>query len=288
MSPVTKKASFLECRATDNLKYFRLIGKTIVVKYGGAALEHQEYNEPTLNDIAFLRKTGANVVVVHGGSRQLDKKMREKGLEIKSIDGLRYTSDETINEAQSVFYDINAQIVKALQDRDIDAVGLRGEEDSVIEATLKNFDTYGYVGDIKNVKVEILEILLSQGKVPVISALGREDNGKVLNINADDVACAVASALISDIFMFITDVEGVLQNPADPLSRLSSIDDEGIENLLKEGVISKGMTPKIKACLRAVKNGVPVVHILSARQPRALITEIIGETSYGTKLLKKK
>lgn len=287
MPIASKQKSDLDYPTFNDSKYSHIFGKTIVIKYGGAALEHQEFNEPTIHDIAFLQKVGANIVVVHGGSRQLNKRMKEKELEVRSIDGLRYSSDKTVEEAKIVFSEINTQVVSLLQQGGVTAIGLLGDEDGIIEAKLKNFKMYGYVGDVKSVNVTRLKSIMVQGKVPVISALGRTVDGQILNINADDVACAVAYALSSDIFMFITDVEGVFQNPKDSSSVLSYIDDEGIENLLSKGVISKGMTPKIKACLGAVRNGVPVVHILSARQPKALITEIIGESNYGTKLVRK-
>jgi acetylglutamate kinase len=287
MPIISKRKSDLNYPTLNDSKYRQIFGKTIVVKYGGAALEHQEFFKPTINDIAFLQKVGANIVVVHGGSRQLNERMKEKGLEVTSIDGLRYTSDKTIEEAKIVFSEINAQVVSLLQQGGVTAVGLLGDEDSIIQASLKNFKMYGYVGNVKNVDVTRIKAIILQGKVPVISALGRTVDGQVLNINADEVASAVASALCSDIFMFITDVEGVFQNPKDSSSVLSYIDDEVIEKLLSERVISKGMTPKIKACLGAVRNGVPIVHILSARQPKALITEIIGESNYGTKLVRK-
>ncbi len=285
--PSIKTGSHFGIQSITDSKYTQLAGHTIVIKYGGAALEHQEFNEPTMRDIAFLQEVGAHVVIVHGGSRQLTQRMKEKGLKVILIDGLRYTCDKTIEEARIVFSEINSNIVSLLQSMGVDAVGLRGEEDGLIEAILKSFGTYGYVGDVKNVNAERLKSIMLHGKIPVISALGRAVDGQVLNINADVVACAVASALHAGTFMFITDVEGVLQNPKDPSSLLSTTDDERIEDLLKEGVISSGMTPKVKACLGAIRNGVPVVHILSAQQPRALITEIIGESHYGTKLVKK-
>lgn len=272
----------------DSSKCTQLKGKTIVVKYGGAALEHQELHKPIIRDIAFLQQVGAYVVIVHGGSRQLDSRMRELGLQIKSTDGLRYTCSKTIEEARAIFGEINAEIVELLRDMGAPAVGLLGEENGLIKAELKSFETYGYVGDVKSVDVERLREIMGQGKIPVLTVLGRSGDGQILNINADDVARAVTSSLCADKLVFITDVEGILQNPKDPSSLLSMTDEEGIESLLREHIISKGMTRKVKACLEAIRNDAPVVHILSARQPLALITEIIGESHYGTKIVRKK
>lgn len=272
----------------NSSKYVELAGKTIVIKYGGAALEHRELKDPTIRDIAFLQRVGACVVVVHGGSRQLDKRMQEKGLQIQSIDGLRYTCDKTIEEAGVVFGEINTEITGLLQGMGAAAIGLSGGESGLIKAKLMKFETYGYVGDVKSVDIVRLKSIIKQGKIPVISALGRADDGQVLNINADDAACAVASSLHADKFILLTDVEGILQNPRDPSSLISKIDAPRIESLLERHAVSKGMVRKVKACHKAIKAGIPAIHILSARQPHALITEITGESHYGTEIIGEK
>jgi acetylglutamate kinase len=287
MRNISELAPYSGFLSHNSSKYTQLKGKTIVIKYGGAALERRALKKPIIQDIAFLQQAGARVVIVHGGSRQLDNRMRELGLQIRSVDGLRYTCERTVEEARVIFGEINAEIVELLQDMGVAAIGLRGEERGLIKAELKNFETYGYVGDVKSVGVKRLRSIIEQGKIPVISILGRADDGQVLNINADDVARAVTSSLCADKLIFITDVEGVLRDPGDPSSLLSTTDDEEIESLLQEHVISKGMTRKVKACLEAIRNDAPVVHILSAQQPQALITEILGESHYGTKIVKK-
>ena len=271
----------------NSSKYVELAGKTIVVKYGGAALEHRELKEPTIRDIAFLQRAGACVVVVHGGSRQLDKKMREKGLQIRNTDGLRYTCDKTIEEARLVFGEINTEIVDLLESIGAAAIGLGGES-GLIKAKLMRFETYGYVCDVKSVDVVRLKSIIKQGKIPVISALGIADDGQALNINADDAACAVACSLHADKFIMLTDVEGILKNPRDPSSLISTIDAQGIESLLEIHAVSQVMVRKVKACYKAVKDGIPAIYILSARQPHALITEITGESHYGTQIIGEK
>lgn len=287
MANISKAVSSSDPVTLDSSKYTQLTGKIIVIKYGGAALEHRELREPTIRDIAFLQQVGARVVVVHGGSRQLDKRMEEVGLQVRSVDGLRYTCGKTIEEAKKIFGEINTEIVHRLRDMGAAAIGLRDEEDSLIKAELKSFETYGYVGYVKSVDIERLRSMMEQGKIPVITALGKAGDGQVLNINADEVACAVATSLYADEFMVITDVEGVFKSPSDPSSLLSTTDGGEIESLLSEHIISKGMARKVEACLEAIRSGVPVVHILSARQPGALITEIAGETQYGTKVVRK-
>lgn len=271
----------------NSSKYVELAGKTIVIKYGGAALEHRELKDPTIHDIAFLQRVGVCVVIVHGGSRQLDKRMREKGLQIRNTDGLRYTCDKTIEEARVVFDEINTEIVDLLQGMGAAAIGLGGES-GLIKAKLMKFETYGYVGDVKSVDVVRLKSIIKQGKIPVISALGIADDGQVLNINADDAACAVACSLHADKFIMLTDVEGILQNPRDPSSLISTIDAKGIESLLERHAVSQGMVRKVKACYKAVNAGIPAIHILSARQPHALVTEITGESHYGTQIIGEK
>jgi acetylglutamate kinase len=266
----------------------QIAGTTIVIKYGGAALERQALKEPTIKDIASLQQAGARIVLVHGGSRQLDERMKKINLPIKSINGLRYTCAKTIEEAKVIFDEINAEIVQLLEKAGVRAVGLGAEEIWVIKARVKDREIYGYVGEVESVDVNRLKAIMKQGKIPVIYALGKTTDGQVLNINADDVACAVASALHADKFLLITDVEGVFKNAKDPSSLMQCIDDEEIEKILKEHIVSKGMIPKLEACLEAIKSGVSAVHILSAQQPHALTSEIIGTSNYGTRIQRGK
>jgi len=287
MPNISKLMTSTDLLSPHSSKYTQLKGKTIVIKYGGAALERRELQEPTIRDIAFLQRVGAHVVVVHGGSRQLDKRMEEIGLQVRNVNGLRYTCAKTIEEAKKIFGEINTELVQRLQDMGAAAIGLQDEENGVIKAELKSFEIYGYVGEVKSVDIERLNSIMEQDKIPVIPALGKADDGQVLNINADDVACAIASSLCADRLIFITDVEGVLQNPRDPASLLSMTNDEELKNLLREHSISKGMTLKVKACLNAISKDIPAVHILSVHQSGELITEIIGETHHGTKVVRK-
>jgi acetylglutamate kinase len=210
--------------------------------------------------------------------------MKERCLQIKNKDGLRYTSSETIEEAKIIFSEINAEIVNLLRDMGATAVGLRGEENGLIKAQLKSFETYGYVGDVKSMDVKKLGSIMAQGEIPVISTLGSADDGQVLNINADDAASAVASSLHADKFILLTDVTGILQDSRDPSSLISTIDDDGIETLLEKHIVVGGMARKLKACREAVKNGVPVVCI----QPPPLVAGITDASHCGTQVVGEK
>lgn len=287
MVNILKKVTSPDILSSHSSKYKKLTGEIIVIKYGGAALEHPELKELTIKDIAFLHQIGICVVIVHGGSRQLDKRMEEIGLQVKSIDGLRYTCDKTIAEAKKTFGEINTEIVQLLQDKGAAAIGVLNWENNLIEAELKGFEIYGYVGVVKSVNIKKIRSIIGQGTIPIIPALGKANDGQSLNINADDVACAVASSLNANRLIFITDVQGILQDPRDPSSILLTTDNEEIESLMKEDSISKGMTIKVQASLDAIRNGIPVVHILSVRQSGALLTEITGETHHGTKIVRK-
>jgi acetylglutamate kinase len=263
----------------------KLAGKKVVVKYGGAALEHEDLKKPILSDIALLKQAGVVVVLVHGGSRRLNQAMAEKKLAVTMINGLRYTSSETVDLAREVFGQLNEDIVKLLDAAGASPVGLKGEESGLIMAKPKDFDRYGHVGDVEEVKVEVLLRLLGQDRLPVISGLGVSKEGQTLNINLDIVAAAVAGALSADKFMLITDVEGILRDVADSNTRMSFLDRDQLKALQNSNTVANGMLPKIEACLLAMAQGVRETYISSCSQPQALITELLGETHYGTHIV---
>lgn len=263
----------------------KLAGKKIVIKYGGAALEHEDLKRPTLLDVALLKEAGAIVVLVHGGSRHLSQEMAKKGLAVKMINGLRYTSFETVDIARKVFGQLNTEIVELLDAAGAAPIGLKGEESDIIRAKAKDFDLYGYVGDVQKVKVEVLSKLLKQNRLPVISGLGIDENGQTLNINLDTVAAAIAGALSAEKFVLITDVDGILLDVTDSSTRMSLLNREQLKSLQSSNMVANGMLPKVEACLSAMAQGVKETYIISCRQPHALITELLGETQYGTHIV---
>ena len=269
-----ERSLFNQCR--------KLAGKKVVVKYGGAALEREDLKKPILADIALLKEAGAVIVLVHGGSRHLSQEMARRKLDVKMINGLRYTSAETVDIARKVFGQLNEDIVKLLDAAGAAPVGLKGEESGLIKAKLRDFDHYGYVGDVEEVKVEVLLRLLGENRLPVISGLGVSKDGQTLNINLDTVAAAVAGALNAERFVLITDVDGILRDVTDSSTRMSSLDQEQLKALQSSNTVANGMLPKIEACLLAMAQGVEETYIISCSQPHALITELLGKTRYGT------
>jgi len=264
----------------------KLAGKIIVVKYGGAALEHTDLRMPILRDVALLKEAGATVVLIHGGSRRLSQVMATKRLEVRMIRGLRYTSSETVEVARTVFGELNKEIVELLDATGASPVGLKGEDNGLIMAKLKDFNLYGYVGDVQQVDVAILVKLIKKHQLPVISGLGVDGNGRVLNINLDLVAAAVAGELHADTFVLITDVDGILRDVKDPDTLMPLLDMEQLDSLQDNRMIGNGMLPKIEACLCAMRQDVKNTYVMSCRQPHALITELIGETHYGTHIVR--
>jgi acetylglutamate kinase len=264
----------------------KLAGKKIVIKYGGAALEHEDLKRPTLLDVALLKEAGAIVVLVHGGSRHLSQEMAKRGLDVKMINGLRYTSSETVDMARRVFGQLNTEIVELLDAAGASPIGLKGDESAIIGAKPKDFNRYGYVGDVEEVKVEVLSKLLRQKRLPVISGLGMDSNGQILNINLDTVAAAIAGALSAEKFVLITDVDGILRDVTDSDTRMSLLDREQLKSLQGSNMVANGMLPKVEACLRAMDQGVEETYIISCRQPHALITKLLGETRYGTHIVR--
>jgi acetylglutamate kinase len=264
----------------------KLAGKKIVVKYGGAAFENEDLKGPTLRDIALLKEAGVIVILLHGGSRRLNQEMLKAGLEVKMCNGLRYTDSETIKIASRVFGQLNDEIVNFLNEEGASPIGLRGEKSSLIRAKSKDFELYGFVGDVEDVNVDILTNILRKKQLPVISGLGIDDNGQILNINLDTVAAAVAAAIGAERFVLITDVDGIMRDVKDPSTRMPILKSEQLKALQGSNLVANGMLPKIEACMSAVDQGVEETYVITCRQPHALITELLCETNYGTRIIR--
>lgn len=274
----------------EALPYFKqYVGKTIVVKYGGNAMLNEELKAAVMQDIVLLNTIGVNTVLVHGGGPEINAMLDKVGKESKFINGLRYTDAETMEVVQMVLTGkLNKDIVGLILQAGGKAVGVSGVDAGLLMAKKIEKDgvDLGFVGDVTSVNPGILQSLLSQGYIPVVStvAVGEQGDMNRYNINADTAAALIAVALKAEKFVQLTNVPGVLRDVNDPQSLIKRIDHVAIPSMIATGVISSGMIPKIECCLEALKGGVPRTHIIDGRVPHALLIEMFSDRGIGTML----
>lgn len=288
---ITRDAAASAELLVEALPYIRRFsGATVVIKCGGSALplagpDGKAVDEgwgPLAEDLVLLRSIGVHPVVVHGGGPQIGQLMRRLGKEPAFEQGRRITDAETLDIARMVLVGkVNREIVAAVNVHGSLAVGLSGEDARLITAEARG-DTLGYVGEVAEVAPELVERLLAEGLVPVVATIGIDADGQAYNINADTVAGALAAALGAEKLVFLTDVEGLRADPADPGSLLHQVTTEQLEDLMATGVASGGMAPKAEACVHAVRRGVRSAHMLDGRVRHALLVELFTDSGVGT------
>ena len=250
-------------------------GTTIVVKYGGNAMTDPTLAESFAADIVLLHSVGIRVVVVHGGGPQIGDLLTRLGIESEFRDGLRVTDADTLDVARMVLVGkVNRDIVASINVHGPLAVGLSGEDGGLIEANRRLAD---YLAN-----PAIIESLLAQNLIPVVSTIGADLSGQSYNINADTVAGALAGALGAQKVIYLTDIAGLLRDVADPSSLIARTDPEEIAGLIADGVLSGGMIPKVEACLEAIAAGVPAAHMLDGRVPHVVLLELFTRAGVGT------
>ncbi|MDD4872738.1 MAG: acetylglutamate kinase [Kiritimatiellae bacterium] len=290
MKESIKKADVL-IEALPYIQQFR--NEIIVIKFGGSAMEDKKHVDGILADITFMECVGMLPVVVHGGGKAISRSMKEHGIEAKFVKGLRVTCEKTINVVQKVMNEeINPGIVVALREMGANADGLHGEDIfSVVRKKEINPETgeeidFGYVGEPHGVDTGPIRLLLDKGIIPVITPLGIGPDGKVHNINADTAAGAVAKALKARKLAYLSDVPGLLSNPKDPESLLTTLRLTDIEELINKGVIDGGMRPKVLSGVEALRAGVKKVHMIDGRMPHSLLLEIFTDKGVGTEIIR--
>jgi acetylglutamate kinase len=253
----------------------------VVIKYGGAAMRDPALTEAFATDIVLLKHVGINPVIVHGGGPEITEHMERLGMEVKFVEGLRVSDEETVEVAKMVLLGkVNADILLRLRRHGQEAVGLGGEDGGLFEVRpVANAADVGFVGEIERVNVEVIDHV-AEDYVPVIASVGADRDGHSYNINADEAAGKVASALRAYKAIFITDVEGWLETPGDPGSRISRASVDEVTAALPG--IDGGMRPKLAGCVEAISGGVQSAHIVDGRTPHSLLLELFTDEGIGT------
>jgi len=276
----------------EALPYIREFhGKTVVIKYGGAAMEEETLRDAFARDVVLLKYVGMNPVVVHGGGPEITEYMRRLGLEVEFVQGLRVSDEKTVEIAKMVLVGkVNKDIVLRLNQHGQPAVGLCGDDGSLFRVRkqlVSDVDggthDLGFVGTIEHVDVNVLNHI-AEDYIPVVASVGADPQGRSYNVNADEAAGAVASALSAHKVIFLTDVEGWLEDPADPDSLVSETDVASIRRGISQGKVGGGMLPKLRACAEALEAGVGSAHIVDGREPHSLLLELFTDAGIGTKV----
>ena len=273
----TSVATLLEA-----LPYIRdFHGRTVVIKYGGAAMLDEDLREAFATDVVLLKYVGLNPVIVHGGGPEITRYMDRLGLEVKFHEGLRVSDAETVEVAKMVLVGkLNSEIVQRLNRHGQPAVGMAGEDGTLFEvAPVANADQVGFVGSVERVHVGVLNHIAAD-YIPVIASSASDRQGQSYNVNADEAAGKVAAALGAYKAIFLTDVEGWLADPAEQGSLISRATVTDVEGKLAE--IDGGMRPKLQACVDAISGGAQSAHIIDGRKPHSLLLELVTDAGIGT------
>jgi acetylglutamate kinase len=276
---VLQKAQIL----AEALPYIReFSGRTIVIKYGGHAMDDPSLADLFAQDVVLMRLVGMNPVVVHGGGPQISDLMRRLGKEPEFVDGLRVTDAESVDIVRMALVGkVNREIVAALNQHGSYAVGLSGEDAGLIKVEMRD-ERLGFVGDVSSIDPSIVHRLVNEELIPVIATVGVDELGQAYNINADTVAGAIAQAVQAEKLVYLTDVAGLYADYPDEASLVSRTDVEGLERMLAEGKADGGMIPKLQSCVHALHGGVRRAHILDGRIPHALLLEFFTREGIGT------
>jgi acetylglutamate kinase len=292
MSMTDSERAAVLAQALPYIQKYR--GKTIVVKYGGAAMVNESLRAAVAEDLVLMSCVGIRTVLVHGGGPEIDAMLRRLGKEPVFVGGLRYTDEETMEVVQMVLAGkVNKDLVGLLQRAGGKALGLCGLDGGLLAATKKGGSggeaapDLGLVGEIAEVRAEVLRAALDGGFVPVVATVAGGVGGdpKSYNVNADTAAAAIAVALGAEKLLLLTDVPGILRDVKDPGTLIKELPRSGVAALQRDGILSKGMIPKVECCAKAVDGGVGRAHIIDGRVPHSLLVEIFSDAGIGTMIV---
>lgn len=273
----------------------RFKGALFVIKFGGEAIRTREAMEKLCEDISFLHDVGIRVIIVHGGGKQITEMEEKLGVESRQVAGRRVTSEESLEVLKMVLAGkLNIDLAAALKGFGMKAVGLSGVSGGIIEARRRpprkvtgseEVVDFGRVGDIVSINKDLLQTLVQEGFIPIISPVAADADGQILNVNADVAAASIAAAFPAEKLLLMSDIQGVMTDLGDPTTLISQLDAKQAREAIRQGIIAGGMIPKVEMGLNALEAGVKRVHILSAVEPNMLLLEIFTESGCGTMLL---
>ncbi len=260
--------------------------RTVVIKYGGAAMKDGGLKAGVIRDIVFLACVGVRPVVVHGGGPEINIWLNKLGIEPQFKDGLRVTDAKTMDVVEMVLVGrVNKELVSLINQAGASAIGLCGKDGNLIQARPVGKEGIGFVGEVTNINPEVIKSLVDNGYVPVISSVAADENGQAYNINADTVAGEIAAALNAENLILLTDTPGILEDYNDPSTLLTKLDINKSRQLIEDGIVAGGMIPKGTCCVRSLAQGVGAAHILDGRIPHALLLEIFTDEGIGSMIV---
>ena len=274
----------------------RFKGKTFVVKFSGKVTEEHDNLVSLAEELALMHQVGIRLCVIHGGGKQLSELAAQMGVEQTIINGRRVTDDATLDMAKMIFAGkINTDILAALRQRGIEAVGLSGVDGNIVHAVRRpprqilNEETgeheevdFGHVGDVVEIDTRLLGILLDHDYLPVVSSLGADTEGRVFNINADTIAAEIAIGLEAEKLIMLSDVDGIYLRPGEQATKLSRLTADEVAALLRDGVATGGMIPKLQNITELLRRGVRSAHIIKGSLRNALLSEVFTDEGTGT------
>lgn len=258
--------------------------KIVVIKYGGNAMINEELKMNVITDVVLLSEIGVKVILVHGGGPEINETLKKIGKEAKFINGLRYTDEETIDIVQMVLAGkTNKDLVKLIMQKGGNATGISGIDNMLIEAEKYEFeDDLGYVGSVKSIHPHIIMDMLDKGYIPVVASVGMDKDGHTFNVNADTAAAEIASAVGAENMILVSDIPGLLEDKDDENTLLPLVHVYEVNSLMKKGIISGGMIPKVDCCVRAIRQNVKKAVIIDGRIPHSILIEMLSKDGIGT------
>ncbi|HEY9628732.1 MAG TPA: acetylglutamate kinase [Coleofasciculaceae cyanobacterium] len=287
-SEYIRKAEATRVRVlSEALPYIQqFAGRTIVVKYGGAAMKDSNLKESVMRDIVFLSCVGLRPIVVHGGGPEINSWLAKLGIEPQFKNGLRVTDAATMDVVEMVLVGrVNKEIVSLINQAGGKAVGLCGKDGNMIQARPQGDEGIGFVGEVSSIDVKVLRSLLADGYIPVVSSVAADETGQAYNINADTVAGELAAALEAEKMILMTDTAGILRDYKDPSTLIAKVDIQEARQLIESGVVGGGMIPKVTCCVRSLAQGVKAAHIIDGRIPHALLLETFTDAGIGSMIV---
>ncbi len=284
----TKEANTTRVRIlSEALPYIqRFANRTIVIKYGGAAMKDSQLKADVIRDIVVLSCVGVRPIVVHGGGPEINTWLGKLNIAPQFKDGLRVTDADTMDIVEMVLVGrVNKELVSLINQAGTAAVGLCGKDGDLIKARPVGKEGVGFVGEVTAINTSLIETLVKSNYVPVISSVAADENGQAYNINADTVAGEIAAALQAEKLILLTDTSGILRDYHDPSSLIAKLDINKARNLIDRGIVSGGMIPKVNCCVRSLAQGVGAAHIIDGRLPHALLLEILTDQGTGSMIV---